>query len=336
MKNQVTIYDIARHLNISKSTVSRALTGSSNISSDTRRNVLEMAEKMDYQRNILSINLIEKKTYTIGVLIPEFTSSFYPQVTVGIQQEAARLGYNVMISFSNNSYETEVHHSQMLLSSQVDGLLVAPSKETQDFEHIKKFIRRGIPVVFLNGGSDEMIAPKVIVNDYDAAFSLVAHLIKSGKRRIAHLSGPQNMVTSRKRLNGYLDALKQHDVPVCDELIIPYDSNAIKFFRNISGLLNIGTPADAIFAIDDQAAIQAIAAIKRLGLCIPKDVAVVGFGNFYGAEIVEPALTTVNQPGEEMGRAAMVLLMGMLKKNVSEWRAVTKSLMADLIIRDSA
>lgn len=336
MKTQVTIYDIARHLNISKSTVSRALTGHPNINSETRKSVLELAEKMDYQRNALSISLIKNKTYTIGVLVPEFSTSFYPQVVAEAQRVAAEAGYNILISLSNDSYETEVTNADMLLSRKVDGLLISLSSQTQNFDHLKKFQRRGIPVVLLNSICNELLMPRVMVNDYDASFTAVEHLIKSGKRRIAHLAGPGTSTVNQRRLSGYLDALKKNDLPVFEELIIPFDLNLNKVKIYMKYLVNLEQPADAIFAVNDPAAIEAIKAIKKMGLRIPEDMAVIGFGNNYGADCTEPALTTLNHPVVEIGKSGMSLLLQMLKEDTSRWRAITKSLDAELVVRGSA
>ncbi|WP_207534396.1 LacI family DNA-binding transcriptional regulator [Desertivirga arenae] len=336
MKTQVTIYDIARHLNISKSTVSRALTGHPNINSETRRSVLDLAEKMDYQRNTLSISLIKNKTYTIGVLVPEFSTSFYPQVVAEVQRVAAEAGYNIVISLSNDCYETEVANAAMLLSRKVDGLLVSLSNQTQNFDHLKKFQRRGIPVVLLNSVCNELLMPRVMVNDYDASFKAVEYLIRSGKQRISHLAGPGTSAVNQRRLSGYLDALKKNGLPVREELIIPYDLKLNKVKIYVRYLLNLPQAADAIFAVNDPSAIEAIKAIKSLGLRVPEDMAVIGFGNNYGAECTEPGLTTLNHPVAEMGRSAINLLLQMVQDDASKWRAITKSLEAQLIVRGSA
>jgi len=337
MKNhQITIFDIAKELNISKSTVSRALTGHANVKSETRKAILELAEKMDYQRNMLSISLITNKSYTIGIIVPEFMTSFFPQVVVGAQDEAAKAGYNVIINQSNENYETEVANSKVMLSSQVDGVLVSMSKETRNYEHLKKFQRKGIPIVFFNRVCDEMVVPKVVVNDHDAAFKAVEHLIQTGRRRIAHLAGPENLTISRKRLNGYLDALKRHDIPVCDDLIVPYDLTLSKVKIYIKHLMSLDPPPDALFAINDPTAIEAMQVIKKMGFQIPEDIAIVGFGDNYGSSFIEPSLTTIHQPVQEIGRTAMTLLLGMINKDASQWKAVTKSLEAELIIRNSS
>src|SRR5690606_3210339 len=211
---QTTIYDIAKELNISKSTVSRALTGHPEVRLETRKAVIELAEKMEYQKNLLSINLSSRKSNLIGIMVPEFTTSFFPQVVIGAQEMASSHGYNVIINQANESFKTEVENSKVMLANQVDGLLVSITKETLDFEHLKIFQRKGIPIVFFNRVCEEMMVPKVVINDYDAAVNAVHHLIQTGKKRIVHLAGPLSLATSRKRINGYIDALKQSKIEV--------------------------------------------------------------------------------------------------------------------------
>ncbi|MXV16815.1 LacI family DNA-binding transcriptional regulator [Hufsiella ginkgonis] len=336
MKNhQITIKDIARELNISKSTVSRALTGHPSVKSETRKAILELAEQLDYQRNMMSISLITNKSYTIGIVVPEFITSFFPQVVVGAQEEAAKAGYNVLVSQSNDDYATEVANTKVMLANRVDGIMVSISKETRNFDHLKIFQRKGIPIVFFNRVCDEMAVPKVVIDDYDAAYHAVEHLVLSGRKRIAHLAGPEVLAISRKRLNGYIDALKKHQIPVSDDLVIPYDLNLSKVKIYIKHLMGLENPPDALFAVNDPTAIESMRVIKELGLRIPEDIAIVGFGNNYGSDFIEPGLTTVNQPVKEIGKTAMTLLLGLIDKDTAQWRAVTKTLDTELIIRGS-
>lgn len=334
--HQTTIYDIARELNISKSTVSRALTGHPQVKAETRKAVLELAEKLDYQRNMLSINLISRKSNLIGIVVPEFNTSYFPQVIIGAQAMAQKHGYNIIVSQSNEKFETEVENTKVMLASQVDGLLISITKETRSFEHLKIFQRKGIPMVMFNRVSDELIVPKVVINDYEAAFGAVEHLIFTGKKRIAHLAGPDSLITSRKRMQGYLDALKKHHLQVDESLIIPYDLTLGKVKIYVRHLMKLDNPPDGLFAINDPAAIEAIQTIKKMGLSIPKDIGIVGFSNDYGSDLIEPSLTTVDQPIQLIGSTAMQLVLDLMDKEVSQWKAVTKTLESSLIIRNSS
>lgn len=334
-KHQTTILDIARELNISKSTVSRALTGHLNINPNTKKLVLDLAAKLDYQRNMLAISLITNKSNTIGIMVPEFASSFFPKVVVAAQEEAAKNGYNIIISQANESYETEVANAKVMLANQVDGLIVSITKETRNFEHLKVFARKGIPIVFFNRVCEEMIVPKVIVDDYEGAFNVTQHLIQTGKKRIAHLAGPETLSISKKRLNGYLDALKKNNIPIDEEIIIPFDLSTYKVKIYVKHLMSLDHPPDAIFAVNDPAAIETIQIIKKMRLQIPQDVAIAGFSDDYASSLIEPSLTTVSQPVAEIGKTATRIVIDQINREVSDWKAVTKILKTQLMIRDS-
>lgn len=335
-KHQVTIIDIAKALNISKSTVSRALTGHPNVQPHTRERILEMADAMEYEKNMFSVSLIKRASKTLGIIVPEFSRSFFPQVIIGAQQRAKEAGYNLIISQSDESYETEVANTKVMLSHQVDGVLISMTKETNNYEHFKTFQRKGIPIVFFNRICDEMIVPKVIVDDYEGACSAVEHLIKQGKKRIAHLSGPETLSICKQRKAGYLNTLKKYGIPVNDDLIIHYDLSINKVKIYINYFLNLNPRPDAIFAINDPTAIEAIQLIKEAGLKIPQDIAIVGFSNDFASSLVEPSLTTVEQPIAEIGRVATQLLLDQLDREVADWKAQTVMLKTNLIVRNSS
>lgn len=335
-RHQVTIVDIAQKLNLSKSTVSRVLTGQGSVSEKTRQAVLELAEQLDYQRNMLSISLLNKKSNTIGIIVPEFISSYFPQVIMGAQEVASQAGYNIIIGHSNETYETEVANTKLMLANQVDGLLVSITKETRNFDHLKVFERKGIPIVFFNRVCEDMDVPKVVVDDYEGAFRAVEHLIKRKKKRIAHLAGPDTLSISVKRLRGYRDALKKYNIPIDEELIIPYDLTIAKVKIYVNHLLRLDNPPDAIFAINDPTAIEALQIVKKKGLQVPKDIAIVGFSNDQISGLIEPALTTVSQPVKEIGSTAAQLLIDQISRDVSEWKSIIRVLKTELIIRKSS
>lgn len=334
-EHSITIIDIARQLNLSKSTVSRALTGHPNVNAETRRRVLERAEQVDYQRNQLAISLLTNQTRTVGIMVPEFISFFFPKVIIGAQEVLARAGYNVVICHSNESYETEVANASALLASRVDGLIVSHTKETRNFDHFRVFERRRVPVVFFNRVCEDMAVSKVTVDDYEGAFRAVEHLIETGKRRIAHLAGPDSLQNSRNRLNGYRDALQKHSLPADPELIIAYDLNLEKAKIYVNHLLSLPNPPDALFAMNDPTAIEALKVIKGRGLRIPDDMAVVGFSNDPTSALVEPGLTTVAQPVDEIGRQAAGLLLNQLTGDKNSTLPEQIVLPTELIIRAS-
>ncbi|MFH6991743.1 LacI family DNA-binding transcriptional regulator [Flavobacterium sp. FlaQc-48] len=334
-KHQITIVDIATELNMSKSTVSRALNGHANVSPQAREAVLALAKKLDYQKNMLAIGLIRKKTNNIGIIVPEFSSSYFPQLIIGAQQAAKLAGYNTVFSQSNENYETEVANTKVMLANQVDGILISLTKETKNYDHLRVFERKGIPIVFFNRVCSEMPVPKVIVDDFEGAFNAVEYLIESGRKRIAHLAGPPSLLISSRRLDGYKAALKKHNIPIDEELIISYDLEISKVNTYVNQLLDLKTPPDAIFAVNDPTAIEAMGTIKKRGLHIPRQIAVVGFSNDYASGLIAPSLTTVAQPISEIGRTAAELLIEQIGRDVKDWKAVTKVLKTHLIIRES-
>ncbi|WP_077921806.1 LacI family DNA-binding transcriptional regulator [Spirosoma sp. 209] len=329
-----TIVDIAQQLGISKSTVSRALTGHPNVNSKTRQRVLDLAEQLDYQRNQLAISLLTSQTRTIGIIVPEFLSFFFPKVIIGAQEVLAEAGYNVVICHSNESYETEVTNARALMASRVDGLLVSHTKDTRNFDHFRIFQRKGIPVVFFNRVCEDMSVSKVTVDDYEGAFQAVEHLIQTGRRRIAHLAGPDSLPNSRHRLNGYRDALRHYQIPEEAELVISYDLTLEKANIYVNHLLNLPQPPDALFAVNDPTAIEALKVIKGRGLRIPDDIAIVGFSNDPASALVEPGLTTVAQPVSEIGQQSARLLLRQLAAEAGA-EPETVVLPTELIVRSS-
>lgn len=335
-RHQVTIVDIAKKLNLSKSTVSRVLTGHPSVSDKTRQAVLELAGQLDYQRNMLSISLLNRKSNTIGIIVPEFISSYFPQVIMGAQEVAAAAGYTTIICHSNETYETEVANTKLMLANQVDGVLVSLTKETRNFDHLKIFERKGIPIVFFNRVCEDMDVPKVMVDDYEGAFRAVEHLIKRKKKRIAHLAGPDSLPISVKRLKGYKAALKKYNIPIDEELIIPYDLSIGKVKIYVNHLLRLANPPDAIFCINDPTAIAALQIVKKKGLDVPNDIAIVGFSNDFASDLIDPPLTTVSQPVREIGSTAAQLLIDQINRDVSEWKSIIKVLKTELIVRKSS
>jgi DNA-binding LacI/PurR family transcriptional regulator len=335
-KHQITIVDIALQLNISKSTVSRALTGHPRVSEKTRDAVLKLANELDYQRNMLAINLMSSQSHTIGIIVPEFVTSFFPMVIMGAQEAASQAGYNVLISQSNESYETEVANAKVMLDNRVDGVLVSLTRETRNYDHLKVFQRKGIPIVFFNRVCDDMQVPKVVVDDYEGAFKAVEHLILTGRKRIAHLGGPTSLHVSKKRLEGYKDALRKYNQPIDQELILDYDLNLDKVKIYIKHLLDLPKPPDALFTINDPTAFEAMIFMKARGLKIPEEIAVVGFSNNYGSTLIEPRLTTVAQPTHQIGQVAAQLLLDQINSDASEWKPIYRVLKTELLVRGSS
>ncbi len=338
--NQVTIKDIARELNISPSTVSRALKDHPDISVDTKKAVNALADKLNYQPNIVALNLRQKKTNTIGVIIPEVVHFFFSTVISGIEDVAYQAGYNVILAQSNESYAREVAHVKALFNSRVDGMLLSLSRETANFDHVESIISKGVPIVFYDRMYNSPTSSKVIVDDYAGAKEAVNHLITEGCKNIVHLVGAPNLIISADRLRGYKDALKENKMEVKDSLILSCDSGTFEEGKSVTQkLLASGTKFDAIFANNDPMAMGATVAIKEKGLKIPQDIAIVGFSNWFFGELMEPSLTTIDQPGFEMGQEAARLLIkqiDMKEKDQYEPIEEIKVLKTRLVIRNSS
>lgn len=337
---QVTIKDIARELGISPSTVSRALKDHPDISSKTKEAVNALAEKLNYQPNIVALNLRQKKTFTIGVIIPELVHFFFSTVISGIEDVAYQAGYSVILAQSKESYEREKTDIKALFNSRVDGMLISVSRETKNFEHIESVISKGVPVVFYDRTYGAPMSSNVIVDDYVGAKEAVNHLIEQGYQRIAFLEGSPGLIITADRKRGYIDALKEHGMEIKEAYIQECATGSLEEGkRSTKKLLSMSAPPDAIFGSNDPMATGAMQSIKEKGLKIPQDVGVVGFSNWSYGSLIEPTLTTVDQPGFEMGQEAARLLIRQIEladKDQGDPEPETKVLKTRLIVRDSS
>ena len=338
--SQVTIKDIARELGISPSTVSRALKDHPDISSKTKVAVNALAEKLNYQPNIVALNLRQRKTYTIGVIIPELVHFFFSTVISGIEDVAYQVGYSVILTQSNESYEREKKDIKALFNSRVDGMLISISRETKNFDHIESVIAKGTPVVFYDRMYGNAATSNVIVDDYVGAKEAVEHLIEQGYQRIAHLEGSPGLLISADRKRGYSDALKEHGLEIKDAYIQECAiGNQEEGKRATKKLISMQVPPDAIFAGNDPMAMGAMQSIKENGLHIPQDMGLVGFSNWSYGTLIEPSLTTVDQPGFEMGQEAARLLIRQIEvgdKDQVDPKPETIILKTRLVVRDSS
>ncbi|MCK4689585.1 MAG: LacI family DNA-binding transcriptional regulator, partial [Candidatus Marinimicrobia bacterium] len=235
-KRQVTIKDIAKKLNISPSTVSRALRDHPDISTQTKKRVNSLAEELDYQPDSIAQSLKKRRTNLIGVIVPEIKHNFFSAAISGIEEVAYRAGYAIIVSQSNESYDRECVNVRALISNRVAGLLISISQTTEISDHFKLLERQGIPFVFFDRVCEDIEASKVVVDDFHGAFKAVEHLINSGYKRIAHLAGPKHLSISQCRLNGYLSALKKHEIPYDENLIVHgglNEEDGIKGFQKL-------------------------------------------------------------------------------------------------------
>ncbi|MFZ5999826.1 MAG: LacI family DNA-binding transcriptional regulator [Bacteroidota bacterium] len=332
-KSATTIRDIARILGISKSTVSRALNNHYDVNPETARKVHELAAQIDYQPNVLAQHLKTQHTNIIGVVIPETINRFFAKAVGGIQQVANSAGYNVMICQSNETLALERTNVQTLLSSRVDGLLVSVSRETDRHDHFQHVLNREVPLVFFDRIIEELEASQVYSDNFDITFQATEHLIEQGCKRIAFVAGPKHLYNSKHRLNGYLEALRKNNIKVSESLIVhaTYGSSDVETYTRY--LFNLRQKPDAVFAINDMAALEIMHILKKRGLNVPNDVAVIGFNNETICPLVEPSLTSIDHPAFEMGMAAAeILLQQITKKQITQEKRLIKS---RLVVRES-
>lgn len=336
-KSRTTITEIAKELNISASTVSRALNNNPAISKKTREAVIELAKKRNYLPNLLALNLLKKRTNTIGVIVPEITSYFFSSIISGIQDLLNPLGVNMIIGQSNESFEEEKSLVRTFASIRVDGFLISPSSKTKNFDHLKILTENNIPLVIFDRDCEGLEVDKVFVDEYKGAFQAVEHLIKSGCRRIAHIAGPFTLSTARHRLKGYEDALKLHGLPVNKEYIVESRGFTPKHgIRPTKQLLTLQNPPDAIFTINDGVAIGAMFVLKEAGIIIPDQISLIGFDDDPHSSYFKPSLSTVWQPTYEMGMLSARILMKRVNTNNDLSKIRIEKLFPELIIRGSS
>jgi len=337
-KANITIKDIAKELDVSPSTVSRALKDHPDISQDTKKQINELAKNLNYQPNTVALSLRQSKTNTLGIIIPEIAHFFFSAVISGIEDIAHDAGYHVIITQSNESFEREVMNTKALFNSRVDGILMSVSRETENYDHLQSLLDYDIPLVFFDRIIDSLNACKVIVNDEQGAYEATIHLIEQGCYRIAHLAGPQNLGISKNRLNGYKAALADNRYMIDENLIKVCGLGTFEEAESITNeILDYRFPPDAIFANNDVAAYGAMMAIRKRKLKIPEDIAIVGFSNWRFSSLIQPALSSVTQPGFKMGQEATRLLMKQINKAEDE-ESITEtiSLKTNLVVRESS
>ena len=332
----VTIKHIAKALNLSTSTVSRALRGSYEINIETKRLVMEYAEKVHYSPNPIALSLKENKSRAIGVIVPEIANHFFSQAINGIEAVAYSRGYHVVIFQSHESYEREVINVQHIIARKVDGLLISLSGQTIDVAHLLEIQRKGLPLVLFDRVSDKIEAHKVTADNFDVAFKATQHLILSGRKRIAHITSPSLLSITKERLAGYQAALEKHDINYDESLVKYCGFGAEEAKKLVDNLIKTQNP-DAIFTTSDRLALDCFSAIKDRNISMPDDIAFIGFTNLKVAHLFDPPLSTVVQPAFEIGQAAAELLLDSIERkpqNIEQFRTI--KIPTELVVRKSS
>ncbi len=331
----VTIKDIAKALNLSTSTVSRALRDSYEISTETKNLVVNYAKEVNYHPNPIALSLKENKSWSIGVIVPEIANNFFSNLINGIDEIAHERNYHVTIYQSKELLEREKDAIIHAFARKYDGLIISLADYTDDLGYIKDLQDNGYNIVFCDRVPDSFECHKVVASNFKGAFEATEHLIKNGRKKIAHITSARNLSTSKERLNGYLAALEKHGIPKNDDLIIYCASDSETAFKVIKDMMLSQNP-DAFFTASDRLALHCYAAINELNLKVPDDIAFIGFTNLKEAYLLSPPLTTVIQPALEMGRTAGDLLINLIenKKKITGFQNI--ELATTLQIRESS
>ncbi len=330
--HQVTIKDIAKILDISASTVSRALKDHPDISIETKNKVKELAEKLKYKPNAIALSLQSNKSHIIGIIVPQIVNHFFSTVISGIEELAAEKGYNIIITQSNESQKKELANCQTLLSGRVDGMIVSRTKNTENFDHFRNILSTGTPIVFFDRTCHGIKTDKVIIDDYKAAYDATEYLIKTGCKNLLHFAGPENLKISSKRMWGFADALKRNNIFFNEEMVY-YADNFSKGYNLTFELYKSNHLPDGIFTVNDMTAAGTLSALNELKIKVPDEISVFGFTNGIISQITSPSLSTVEQNGYLMGYSAAEILINKIENETTD--TISKIIPTKLIIRNS-
>ena len=330
---RATIKDIAKKLNISPSTVSRALADRWDVNPETRNAVLEVAKELNYVPNPISLSLKLQQSMTIGLVVPEYTNSFFSNIMTGIKSVIESRGYSLLIMQSGESPAMELKNLKILESKLVDGFIVSVTHQTANLDYYNELLNSNTPLVFVNRICPSLTASAVLIDDRKWASVVVEHLIENGCRRIVCLRGPKNLSVSRERYAGYLMALRKHHIHFDGNLVIDTGIFIEDGIEAAHRILEGDIKPDAIFCFSDPVAIGVVKTLKENGVSIPGDILVSGFSESRKALIIEPNLTSVEQPTFEIGKTAAELLLEQIKNKKTTPRRVV--LEARLNVRES-
>ncbi len=335
-QTEPTIHDIAKKLNIAASTVSRALNNNSIVSESTRNLIKQTAQEMGYLPNAIAANFRTKRTNTIGVIVPLINRHFFSSVISGIEEIAYKNGFAVAISQSNDNFEKEEKIARTFFSTRVDGVIVSIGMQTTNFEHLRLFSKRKVPLVFFDRVAEEIPAHKIVVDDYRSAYRATEHLIEQGGKHIAHIGGPLNLKIYQDRLQGYKEAMQKAGFGIDESMLIHNSLTRTDGTNAVKKLMSNKQKPDAIFCANDTTALSVIIYLRTIGIKVPEDVLIVGFSNEPFSEVVTPSISTIKQPGFEMGQKAAELLITEIKTKTTIYPYQRIVMPAELIIRESS
>lgn len=333
---EVTIYDIAKKLKISPATVSRGLKDHPGISKKTKKRIFDLADKIGYRQNHFARNLRNRKTDTIGVIVPRLNSYFMSSVIAGIEHFANKEGYNLVISQSSESSAKEADNAKTLFNNRVDGLLASLAYDTKDLSHFDPFFKKNIPVIFFDRVMEHENSTNILIDNRKAAYEATKHLIQQGCKRIIHITAPPQQNVYIDRLKGYKQALSEHKIKFKEEDVIIGNLSMEAGMEAAETILKMKTLPDGVFVSNDNCAVGCMLALKQKGIKIPADIAFVGFNNDAVSKVIEPNLTTINYSGYEVGEVAARHLINHLTGISIFHNTNTIILRSELIIRASS
>ena len=335
-EKEVTIYDIASALNISIATVSRALKNDPVVSKPTKKKIFDLAAKMGYRTNHFARNLRNQTTNTIGVIMHELNSNFMTSVLAGIEKVTTNAGYDLIIAHSSESFTKEIANAKNLFDKRVDGLIASLSFDTKNLDHYKPFKEKNVPVIFFDRVEQEGSNTVVIIDNYKCGYQATEHLINEGCKRIVHITSSLKRNVYSQRFKGYKDSLTDNGIPFNEELVIINDLSESAAIESAMQILKMDPLPDGVFITNDFVAAVVMRTLKENNIRIPQDVAIVGFNNDAICTLVEPALSTINYPGLDVGEVAARNLINHLKGIGNLQNTNTIIIRSNLIIRKSS
>lgn len=333
--NPITMKDIARELGVSIATVSRALNGSNRISEQTRRSIQAYADEHKFYPNVIGKQLrLAKSTpiHILGVIVPQIVHYYFSTIISGIEREASARGYQIIVAQSNEDYQREVAICESFLKNKVAGIIVSQAKTTKDYAHFQQILDKRIPLVFFDRICTGVDASRVVVDDYQGAFTAVSHLIDTGCRRIAYYGSPLNMEISKNRYNGYKDALLRHKIKVDESLVAICDDRATADAITPDILQREFRP-DGFFCVNDDTALGILYTAKHMGFRVPQDISICGFSDGFRAQACDPMLTTIEQRGEKVGMEAASIAIGKIEGTIPATKIERRVVKTKLIVR---
>lgn len=335
-KKEVTIYDIAQELELSSATVSRGLKNHPRIKLETRRKIQEIAHKLGYRPNTFASGLGRKNTNTIGVIVHRLNSNFITSVIAGIEKITSETGYDIIIAHSSESFAKESANALNLFHKRVDGLIASLSFDTEGLDHFKPFEEKGIPIVFFDRVEENSTTTKVVIDNYKCGYQATQHLIEQGCKRIVLITASLKRNVYSQRFRGYKDALYDNNLPFSEDRVLIKDLTEKCGEEAAYQVLKMDPLPDGVFITNDISAAVCMQTLKKNGIRVPEDIAVMGFNNDAIAKLIEPKLSTIDYPGRDMGEIAARNLISHMEGLSNLKQTQTIIIRSDLVIRQSS